>query len=131
MDMDVYGHINNVEYYSYFDTAVNRFLQDEAGLEPRRDQVVGLVVETSCVFKQSLVFPETVDVGVRVDRIGTTSVTYAIGIFRAGESTPAAYGRFVHVYVERATQRSAPIPAAHRAAMERLRLPDRADSNSP
>ena len=123
MDVDVYGHVNNVVYYSYFDTAVNDYLVQAAGLVPAADDVYGIVVETGCTYRKSLRFPETVDVGVRVTRLGRTSVTYDIGIFKVGDDDPAAFGRFVHVYVERATQRPTPIPSAHRAALEKLREP--------
>lgn len=120
MDVDVYGHVNNVEYYSYFDTAVNGYLVERAGLDPRRDEVVGLVVETGCTFRQSLNFPETVEIGLRVTKIGTSSVVYEIGIFKEGDPTPSAFGHFVHVYCERASQRPVPIPPAHRRALEAL-----------
>ena len=121
LDIDVYGHVNNVNYYSYFDTAVNDYLVRSAGLNPTADDVFGIVVETGCTYKQSLGFPETIDVGIRVTRLGRSSVTYEIGIFKEGDEAPAAFGRFVHVYVERATQRPVPIPPAHRDALERLR----------
>lgn len=124
MDVDVYGHVNNVVYYSYFDTAVNAYLTEGAGLDPRTDSIVGLVVENGCTFRQSLAFPETIDVGIRVAKIGTSSVIYQIGIFRQDDPTPAAFGYFVHVYVDRATQRPVPIPPVHRAAMEQLRPSD-------
>ena len=122
MDADVYGHVNNVVYYSYFDTAVNGYLTEQAGLDPERADVVGLVVATSCEFKKSVKFPETIEVGIRVRRIGTSSVTYEIGIFKEGDEAPAAFGHFVHVYVDRPTQRPVPIPPAHRDALEKLRV---------
>jgi acyl-CoA thioester hydrolase len=124
MDADVYAHVNNVVYYSYFDTAVNRYLTDQAGLDPSTSPVVGLVVETGCSFKKSIRFPEAVDVGIRVTKIGTSSVVYDIGIFKEDDPAPAAFGHFVHVYVERATERPVPIPPAHREALEKLRGPD-------
>jgi acyl-CoA thioester hydrolase len=117
MDNDNYGHVNNVTYYSYFDTVVNEHLIRAGGLDIGRDPVVGFVVETSCRFRKALTFPETIDAGLRVARLGTTSVTYEIGIFRAGDDEPAATGRFVHVWVDRATQRPAPIPPRIRAAL--------------
>ncbi len=119
-DVDVYGHVNNVEYYSYFDTAVGAYLVEGGALDPLRADAYGLVVETSCQFKRSLTFPESIDIGLRAARLGTTSVVYEIGIFRQGEDEAAAFGRFVHVYCDRATQRPVPIPAAHRALIERL-----------
>lgn len=121
MDMDAYGHVNNVEYYSFFDSAVNKHLQDEAGLDPRTTQIIGLVIETKCVFKKSFVYPEVVEAGIRVARIGSSSVTYEIGLFREGDDEPAATGHFVHVYVDRPTQRPVPIPDGFRAAMEKIR----------
>lgn len=117
MDNDTYGHVNNVAYYSYFDTAVNAHLIAAGGLDPAHDDVVGYVVETSCRFHQSLSFPQVVDAGLAVTRIGSTSVTYAIGLFAEGAVEPAASGHFVHVWVDRATQRPAPIPASIRAAL--------------
>jgi acyl-CoA thioester hydrolase len=120
MDNDSYGHVNNVTYYSYFDTAVNEHLIRAGGLDIRDDPVVGLVVETQCRFHKSLTFPETVDAGLRVARLGTSSVTYEIGLFRQGDDEPAATGRFVHVWVDRATQRPAEVPARIRAALAPL-----------
>jgi len=117
MDNDSYGHVNNVTYYSYFDTAVNEHLIRVGGLDIAGDPVVGYVVETSCRFRKPLTFPETIDVGLAVVRLGTSSVTYEIGIFRSDDDEPAATGRFVHVWVERASQRPAPIPPRIRAAL--------------
>ena len=120
MDNDAYGHVNNVVYYSYFDTVVNEHLIRVGGLDIGNDPVVGYVVETSCRFRKSLTFPETIDAGLRVTRLGATSVTYEIGIFRQGDDEPAATGRFVHVWVNRATQRPAPIPPRIRAVLQPL-----------
>jgi acyl-CoA thioester hydrolase len=120
MDNDSYGHVNNVTYYSYFDTAVNEHLIRAGGLDIAGGAAIGLVVETQCRFHQSLTFPELVDTGLRVVRLGTSSVTYEIGIFRQGEEQPAASGRFVHVWVDRATQRPTPVPDAIRAALSPL-----------
>ena len=120
MDNDNYGHVNNVTYYSYFDTVVNEHLIRCGGLDIERDPVVGYVVEGGCRFQKPLAFPETIDAGLRVVRLGTTSVTYAIGIFRQGDDEPAATGRFVHVWVDRATGRPAPIPPRIRLALEPL-----------
>ena len=117
MDNDSYGHVNNVTYYSYFDTAVNEHLIRYGGLDIGKDPVIGYAVETSCRFAKPLSFPEAVDVGLRVARLGTTSVIYEIGIFRRGEDEPAAMGRFVHVWVDRATERPAPVPPRIRAAI--------------
>jgi acyl-CoA thioester hydrolase len=120
MDNDSYGHVNNVTYYSYFDTAVNEHLIRAGGLDIANDPVVGYVVETSCRFRKPLTFPETIDAGLRIVKLGTSSATYEIGIFRQDDDEPAATGRFVHVWVDRATNRPAPIPPRIRAALEPL-----------
>jgi acyl-CoA thioester hydrolase len=120
MDNDVYGHVNNVVYYSFFDTAVNRYLIDEGVLDIRDGDVVGFVVETSCSYEKPIAFPDRVTAGIRVARIGTSSVRYEIGIFRNDDDESAAHGHFVHVYVDRATVRSRPIPDALRAALEKI-----------
>ena len=120
MDNDAYGHVNNVVYYSYFDTAVNEHLIRAGGLDIARDPVVGYVVETSCRFAKPLAFPEVVDAGLRVVRIGNSSVEYDIGLFRRGDEQVAARGRFVHVWVDRATQQPTRVPDKIRAALEPL-----------
>ncbi len=120
MDNDVYGHINNVVYYSYFDTAVNGFLMREAGLDYRSSEAVGVVAETGCSFHGEIAFPDTLDVGIRVSRLGTSSVTYEIGIFCQGRDEPAATGHFVHVYVRHGEMTPVPIPDKARAALEKL-----------
>jgi acyl-CoA thioester hydrolase len=119
-DNDVYGHVNNVEYYSYFDTVINAYLISEGGLDIHAGSVIGLCVESHCAFKAALAFPETVRAGLRVDRLGTSSVRYEIGLFGEGTEDPAAEGWFVHVFVDRETRRPAPIPDGVRAALERL-----------
>lgn len=121
MDNDAYGHVNNVVYYSYFDTAVNAFLLERGLLDLAQSPVVGLVAETGCVYFESVAFPEPLEVGLAVSRLGRSSVTYVVGIFREGGDLAAAQGRFVHVYVERATGRPAPLPVTIRAALEPLR----------
>jgi acyl-CoA thioester hydrolase len=123
MDNDSYGHVNNVTYYSYFDTVVNEHLIRAGGLDVRNAPAIGIVVETSCRFHHSLSFPETIDAGISVVRLGTSSVTYDIGLFREHEEVPAATGRFVHVWVERATQRPTPVPPRIRAALAPLVVP--------
>jgi acyl-CoA thioester hydrolase len=120
MDNDVYGHINNVVYYSFFDTVVNRWLIDHAGLDIEKSAVIGVVVETTCRFQSSIAFPDNVDAGLRVAHIGNSSVRYEIGIFKSGEDVAAATGHFVHVYVDRGARRPVPIPAEMRTALERL-----------
>jgi len=119
-DNDVYGHVNNVEYYSFFDTVINAFLIGSGGLDIHAGQVIGLCVESHCAFKQPLAFPEAVDAGLRVAHLGNSSVRYEIGLFRAGEAKPAAEGWFVHVFVDRKTRKPAPIPSGIRAALERI-----------
>jgi len=120
MDNDVYGHVNNVTYYSYFDTAVNEHLIRFGGLDFSSDGAVGLVAETSCTFRKSLSFPQTVDAGLAVTKLGKSSVVYEIGLFRLDDDEPAALGRFVHVWVDRLSQRPVPIPGRIRAALEPL-----------
>ena len=122
MDNDVYGHVNNVQYYSYFDTAVNQYLIEEGGLDFLTGTTVGLVVETGCSYRRPIAFPDAVEAGIRVARIGTSLVTYEVGIFKRGEEAVCAFGRFVHVYVDRSTTRPVPIPATARAAMEAIRI---------
>jgi len=120
MDNDSYGHVNNVAYYSYFDTAVNEQLIRAGGLDIVASAAIGVVAETSCRFHASLSFPETIDAGLVVTRLGRSSATYRIGLFRQGEDAPVATGRFVHVWVDRATQRPVDIPPRIRAALESL-----------
>ena len=112
MDNDAYGHINNVVYYSYFDTVVNRYLIEAGALDVQRSPVIGLVVETHCNYFSALAFPQAVDTGLRVSRLGTSSVRYEIGLFGGGEPLTAACGHFVHVYVDRETRRPAALPIA-------------------
>ena len=119
-DNDVYGHVNNVEYYSYFDTVINRWLITEGGLDIHAGDVIGLCVESHCAFKASLTFPDTVGAGLRVAHLGRSSVRYEIGLFRAESGTPAATGWFVHVFVDRRSRRAVEMPAPLRAALERL-----------
>ena len=120
MDNDIYGHVNNVVYYSYFDTVINRYLIEIGGLDPHGDPVVGLAVETGCRFHRSLAFPDLVHAGLRIGKLGTSSVRYEVGIFRNEEPEACADGHFVHVFVDRASQRPVPIPPAMRAAFLRL-----------
>ena len=116
-DNDVYGHVNNVVYYSYFDTVVNHYLVEAGGLDIHGGAVIGLAVETACRFLRPVTFPETIDAGLRVGKLGNSSVRYEIGIFRHGDEMPAATGHFVHVFVDRATRRPVPIPAPLRVAL--------------
>jgi len=120
MDNDVYGHVNNVVYYSYFDTVVNQYLIQQRALDIENSQVVGLVVETSCQYFAPIAFPDLVTAGLRVAKVGNSSVRYEIGIFRNGEESGSAQGFFVHVYVDRITRRPAPLPTALRTAVDRI-----------
>jgi acyl-CoA thioester hydrolase len=120
MDNDSYGHVNNVVYYSYFDTAVNEHLIRDGGLDIRDGPAIGLVVETSCRFHRSLSFPGVIDAGIRVTKLGNSSVKYEIALFAAGEREPAATGHFVHVWVDRASNRPVPVPDRIRAALAPL-----------
>ncbi len=117
-DNDVYGHVNNVEYYSFFDTVINDFLIRVGGLDIHRGDVIGLCVDSQCTFKQPLEFPGTVDAGLRAGKVGNSSVRYDIGLFREGASEPAATGRFVHVFVGREDRRPVPVPDRIREALE-------------
>ena len=119
-DNDVYGHVNNVAYYGFFDTAVNRFLIERCGLDIHGGDVIGLVVETGCRYHASLAYPQDLEIGIKVERLGNSSVTYALGVFPVGEERSAADGRFVHVYVDRATRRPVPLPDPMRAGLEPL-----------
>jgi acyl-CoA thioester hydrolase len=121
MDNDVYGHVNNVVYYSYFDTVINEYLIREGGLDIHDGSVVGYCVESQCRYLAPLAFPETIAAGLRVAHLGKSSVRYEIALFRAGEDAPAATGWFVHVFVARPDDRPTAIPPPIRACLERLR----------
>src|SRR3712207_2344630 len=120
MDNDVYGHVNNVVYYSYFDTVVNEYLISSGSLDIEKSRVIGLVVETRCRFFKPITFPDTVHAGLRVARLGNSSVRYEIGLFRNDEESAAAQGHFVHVYVDREGRRPAALPPEMREALERI-----------
>ena len=123
-DNDVYGHVNNVQYYSFFDTAVNRFLIENRVLDIHdKNGIVGYVVETGCSYFSGVAFPDTLHVGLRVARLGTSSVRYELAVFRNDEDQASAEGHFVHVYVDRSTGRSAPMPDAVRALLAGLQAP--------
>lgn len=119
-DNDVFGHVNNVVYYAWFDTAVNGWLIDRGLLDSAASSIIGLVVETGCSYAESIAFPEPVSIGIAIDRLGSSSVRYRIGVFREHGDLAIAQGHFTHVYVDRASQRPVPIPDAIRAAMARL-----------
>jgi acyl-CoA thioester hydrolase len=122
-DNDAYGHLNNVVYYSLFDSAVNTILIEAGLLDPATSPIIGLVVESNCRFYSSLTYPEPVEVGVVVEHLGRSSVRYHLAAFRDGAPEAAAAGRYTHVYVERQTNRPFPIPEGHRELMEKLKLP--------
>lgn len=120
MDNDVYGHVNNVVYYSFFDTAVNRYLIDAGALDIHAGAVIGLVVETHCNYFAPLQFPQPVEAGLRVAHVGRSSVRYEVGLFASGADTSAAAGHFVHVYVDRNTRRPTALPAPLLKALTHL-----------
>jgi acyl-CoA thioester hydrolase len=120
MDNDAYGHVNNVHYYSYFDSAVNGWLVDNGLLSIGDSPVIGLVVESGCAYFESVAFPENLEAGIGVAHLGRSSVRYEIGIFKEGADFAAAQGYFVHVYVDRATQRPVEIPHRTREALSAL-----------
>jgi acyl-CoA thioester hydrolase len=122
MDNDAYGHVNNVVYYSFFDTAVNRWLVEQGVLDIASSPAIGLVVETACRYAKPITFPDRVTAGIRVAHLGRSSVRYEIGLFRNDDEAAAAVGHFVHVYVDRASRTSTPIPQATREALETLRV---------
>ncbi|WP_282340637.1 thioesterase family protein [Pseudomonas sp. PS02288] len=119
-DNDLYGHVNNVVYYSYFDSAVNTFLIEHGGLDIHAGQVVGFVVSSSCDYFASIAFPERIEVGLRVARLGNSSVQYELAVFKENQDEACAAGRFVHVFVDRQSNRPVPIPDSLRAALEGL-----------
>jgi acyl-CoA thioester hydrolase len=120
MDNDHYGHVNNVIYYSWFDTAVNGYLLETTGLDTRSLPAIGLVVESGCRYFAPLSFPDTIEVGLSVERLGERSISYQLGVFRAGDPQAAAAGHFVHVYVDRMTRTPTPIPEPIRSAASAL-----------
>ena len=121
-DNDLYGHVNNVVYYSYFDSIANRYLIEEGGLDIHDAAIVGFVVSSGCEYHAPIAYPEAIEGGLRVDRLGNSSVRYGIAIFREGQRQAVANGHFVHVFVERASNRSVPIPDKLRAALEALQV---------
>ena len=120
MDNDVYGHVNNVVYYSFFDTVVNKFLIEQSQLDFSKGKVVGLVVETKCQYFAPIAFPDVVVAGIKVAHIGTSSVRYEIGLFKNDEEKPAAEGHFVHVYVTRSSNKPTPLTSEMRSILEKI-----------
>ena len=119
-DNDVYGHVNNVTYYSFFDTAVNTYLIEQGGLDIHDGKVVGFVVSSACDYFASIAFPDRLDIGLRVGKLGNSSVQYELAVFKAGEDEACAAGRFVHVFVDRATNQPVAIAGVLREALQRL-----------
>jgi acyl-CoA thioester hydrolase len=120
MDNDQYGHVNNVTYYSYFDTATNKFLINQGGLDVQNGKQIGYIVDSRCQYYAPIAYPETITVGLSVERIGTSSVTYLLAIFKEGEEKASAQGAMTHVFVNRETGKPEPIAAEMRAALESL-----------
>ena len=120
MDNDIYGHINNALYYAFFDTAINQYLIAEGGLDITAGEVIAFAAESKCQYLQALAFPEVIELGLRVGKLGNSSVRYELAIFKQGETLAAAAGYFVHVFVDRKTRRPVPIPERIRAALTRL-----------
>ena len=119
-DNDIYGHVNNVTYYSYFDSAVNRHLIEEGGLDIHDAPIVGFVVNSHCNYLAPIAYPDAIEVGLRVNKLGNSSVTYGVAIFKEDEDTACAYGDFIHVFVEHAANKSVPIPEPIRNALSQL-----------
>ena len=119
-DNDAYGHVNNVVYYSWFDTVVNAFLINHGALDIEDSAAIGLVIETQCNYFSSIAFPDVISAGLRVTKIGHSSVRYEVGIFREGEDTTSAQGHFVHVYCDRLTREPAEIPEATRLVLNTI-----------
>ncbi|MEE8197391.1 MAG: thioesterase family protein [Acidiferrobacterales bacterium] len=122
MDNDLYGHVNNVVYYSYFDTVINQYLIAQGGLDIAQAPVIGIAAESLCRFRRELTFPQVVEAGLRVAHLGNSSVRYEIGLFTQDQEQAAATGYFVHVFVRRDTNKPVPIPPTIRQALERLRV---------
>jgi acyl-CoA thioester hydrolase len=120
MDNDVYGHVNNVVYYSWFDTAVNAHLIEQGALDIDRGETIGLVIETQCNYFAPLAFPQTVEAGIRVAKLGKSSVRYEVGLYAQGAELAAAQGHFIHVYVDRQNRRPVPLPEKLRTVLETL-----------
>ncbi len=122
MDNDVYGHVNNAVYYSYFDSVANHYLIHEGGLDIERGEVIGLVVESHCNDHAPVAYPRRLRAGLRIDRLGARSITYGLAVFPEDESEAVAHGYNVHVFVDRTSRKAVPIPESLRAALEQLRV---------
>lgn len=119
-DNDAYGHVNNVVYYAWFDTCVNQYMISNGCLDIQNSDVIGYVVKSNCDYFEGVAYPDTIETGLRVNRLGSSSVEYGIGIFKAGQDEAIAYGGFTHVFVDRATEKSTPIPEPTRALFEKI-----------
>jgi acyl-CoA thioester hydrolase len=122
-DNDIYGHVNNVTYYSYFDTAANHYLIHEGGLDIEKGPVIGFVVNSGCNYHSAIAYPDKLEVGLRVDRIGNSSVQYGLAVFKEGQDKACADGHFVHVFVDRNSQKPVSIPEHLRSALNAILLP--------
>lgn len=123
MDNDLFGHVNNVTYYSFFDTAVNRYLIEQGGFNIHDAPIVGYVVHSNCQYRAAIAYPEQIEVGIRLIKLGNSSVTYGVAIFKEGDPNVCAIGEFVHVFVDRSTERPVPIPEPLRQALADLHQP--------
>ena len=119
-DNDIYGHVNNVTYYSYFDTVANHYLIHQAGLDIHQGNIIGLVVNSSCDYYAPIAYPDALEGALRINRLGNSSVQYGVAVFKKGEQTPVAEGTFTHVFVERDNRKATPIPDTMRAALQVL-----------
>ncbi|WP_101757835.1 thioesterase family protein [Oceanicoccus sp. KOV_DT_Chl] len=119
-DNDIYGHVNNVIYYSYFDTAANTFLIKHCGLDIHNGDIIGLVVSSGCEYLAPIAFPDGIEVGVRIDRLGNSSVQYGLAIFKDKEPQASAFGQFIHVFVDRVSHKPVTIPDSMRQRMQKI-----------
>jgi len=124
MDNDIYGHINNVIYYAYFDTVANCYLIEQCDLDIHTGHEIGYIVHSQCHYKSAIAYPDQLEGGLRVNRIGNSSVEYGIAIFKRGDSRASAFGTFTHVFVNRATERPAPITGALLDGLNKIRVPN-------
>jgi acyl-CoA thioester hydrolase len=120
LDNDIYGHVNNINYYSFFDTAIAHYLMQEGGLDPWKSEVIGFCVESGCRFRKAIKFPEMITAGLRVTKLGRSSARYQIGLFRGDDEETAADGYFVHVFVDRASEKPCPLPERIRKALSKI-----------
>ena len=119
-DNDSYGHVNNVVYYSYFDTIANQYLIEFSDFKPLSAPIIGLVAHSNCTYIKAIAYPDKIEAGLSVKKLGNSSVTYGIGIFKQGENTPCAYGEFIHVFVNRKTKQSTSIPEEIKKVLQQL-----------